>query len=88
MSRKNAFATLSIDAMHTILKEKGVRLLSGPLDESPEVYKNIEEVMAAQTDLVDVLATFEPKIVKMAPEEGSRPKWIKSKKPRGQDRGG
>ena len=88
MSCKNAFATLSIDAMHAILKEKGVRLLSGPLDESPEVYKNIEEVMATQTDLVDILATFEPKIVKMAPEEGARPKWCRSKKPGGRDRRG
>lgn len=65
-----------------------MRLLSGPLDESPEVYKNIEEVMAAQTDLVDVLATFEPKIVKMAPEEGARPKWVRSKKPGCRDRRG
>ena len=65
-----------------------MRLVSGPLDESPEVYKNIEEVMAAQTDLVDVLATFEPKIVKMAPEESVRHKWGKTKKPRGKARVG
>jgi tRNA-splicing ligase RtcB len=31
------------------------------------VYKNIEEVMAAQTDLVEPLAKFSPRIVKMAP---------------------
>ena len=29
-------------------------------------YKSIDEVIAAQTDLVDVVATFQPKIVKMA----------------------
>ena len=38
----------------------------------PMAYKDIEEVMAAQTDLVEILARFEPKIVKMAPA-GERP---------------
>jgi tRNA-splicing ligase RtcB len=32
------------------------------------VYKNIDDVMSAQTDLVDTIARFDPKIVKMAPE--------------------
>jgi len=45
-------------------------LLGGGLDESPQAYKRIEEVMAAQTDLVDVLGTFTPRIVKMANERG------------------
>jgi tRNA-splicing ligase RtcB (3'-phosphate/5'-hydroxy nucleic acid ligase) len=31
------------------------------------VYKDIEEVMAAQADLVETLARFEPRLVKMAP---------------------
>lgn len=30
------------------------------------VYKNIFDVMAAQADLVEILARFDPKIVKMA----------------------
>jgi len=34
-------------------------------------YKDIEEVMAAQRELVVPLATFEPRLVKMAP--GSEP---------------
>jgi tRNA-splicing ligase RtcB len=34
----------------------------------PGVYKDIEAVMAAQTDLVDVLGRFDPKLVKMCPE--------------------
>ncbi len=37
------------------------------LDEVPMVYKDIHQVMAAQTDLVDIVARFDPKIVKMAP---------------------
>jgi tRNA-splicing ligase RtcB len=36
------------------------------------VYKDIEKVMAAQSDLVEPIARFEPKLVKMAPE-GERP---------------
>jgi len=35
-------------------------------------YKNIRQVMAAQTDLVAVLGTFHPRMVKMAPA-GERP---------------
>lgn len=67
MSRKAAFKTLSAARMQEILSEKGITLLSGQLDESPEVYRDIEQVMRAQCDLVDVLARFEPRLVKMAP---------------------
>jgi len=38
----------------------------------PFAYKDIETVMAAQTDLVAVLARFDPKLVKMCPS-GERP---------------
>jgi tRNA-splicing ligase RtcB len=34
-------------------------------------YKNIHEVMAAQTDLVNVVASFHPKVVRMA-DDGSK----------------
>ena len=43
-----------------------MQLLSAGIDENPFVYKPIEEVMAAQQDLVDVVARFDPKIVKMS----------------------
>ncbi|MET7259095.1 hypothetical protein KOM01_030150 [Dyadobacter fermentans] len=36
------------------------------MDEAPMVYKDIHTVMAAQTALVDVLAQFQPRIVRMA----------------------
>ena len=42
-------------------------LLSAGLDEVPMVYKDIDEVMAAQKDLVELLGQFDPKLVKMAP---------------------
>jgi tRNA-splicing ligase RtcB (3'-phosphate/5'-hydroxy nucleic acid ligase) len=35
-------------------------------------YKDINAVMAAQSDLVEIIARFDPKLVKMAPE-GERP---------------
>ena len=41
------------------------------LDEAPMAYKDIETVMASQKDLVDVVAKFTPKMVRMA-EDGSR----------------
>ena len=51
---------------------KGVTLLSAGLDEVPGVYKDIEQVMADQSDLVEKVARFDPKLVKMAPA-GERP---------------
>jgi len=40
--------------------------LSAGLDEVPMAYKDINAVMAAQSDLVEPLARFEPRLVKMA----------------------
>jgi tRNA-splicing ligase RtcB len=54
------------------LDAAGVHLLSAGLDEAPIAYKNIDEVMSAQADLVRTLGKFTPKIVKMAPE-GEKP---------------
>ena len=53
--------------MQPFLDERGVKLISAGFDEVPMVYKNIQEVMAAQTDLVEPLASFDPRLVKMAP---------------------
>lgn len=54
------------------LDEAGITLLSAGLDEVPGVYKDIHTVMSAQEDLVESLARFDPKIVKMA-KAGERP---------------
>ena len=53
--------------MKKLLAERDVTLLSAGLDEVPGVYKDIDAVMAAQTDLVEVLGRFDPKLVKMCP---------------------
>ncbi len=70
MSRTAAINQLDRSAVSAYLKERGVELISGGLDEAPMAYKDIHAVMAAQADLVDVLARFEPRLVKMAPDEG------------------
>jgi tRNA-splicing ligase RtcB len=72
MSRKKAKETFAWSHVRKQLDDRGVTVLSAGLDEVPGVYKNIDEVMAAQSDLVVPVATFQPKIVKMAPA-GERP---------------
>jgi len=72
MSRTKAEATFEWSTVNPVLRERNVRLLSAGLDEVPMVYKDIHQVMAAQTDLVEVLAEFMPRLVKMAPS-GERP---------------
>ncbi len=72
MSRTQAKKTFTWKMAKDWLDREGVTLMSAGLDEVPMVYKNIHEVMAAQHDLVEVLAQFDPKLVKMAPS-GERP---------------
>ena len=67
MSRKAANAKFNWKDVNRFLKQQGVTLISAGLDEVPMAYKDIEEVMAAQSDLVEPLARFDPRIVKMAP---------------------
>ncbi|MCR9289741.1 MAG: RtcB family protein [Bacteroidetes bacterium] len=66
MSRTKAKNSITASELKKILKNEGVDLIGGGLDEAPIAYKNIHEVMKAQNDLVDVLGKFFPKIVRMA----------------------
>jgi tRNA-splicing ligase RtcB len=72
MSRSQAVKTFDWKKVNQFLRQQGVTLISAGLDEVPMVYKNIREVMAAQSDLVTILGQFDPKLVKMAPS-GERP---------------
>lgn len=72
MSRRKARDSYRFRAVQKDLEQKGVRVLSAGADEVPNVYKDIHQVMAAQTDLVEPIARFDPKIVKMC-EDGSPP---------------
>ncbi|MCP4364081.1 MAG: RtcB family protein, partial [Planctomycetes bacterium] len=72
MSRKKAKEIFTWHDARKFLAEKGVTLLTAGLDEVPMAYKDIDTVMAAQSDLVQPIARFDPKLVKMAPA-GERP---------------
>ncbi len=67
MSRAQAVRTFNWKNARPVLESAGVTLLSAGIDEVPMVYKDIHAVMAAQGDLVEILARFDPRIVKMAP---------------------
>jgi len=71
MSRTQAIKTITKNEMQAILKDHGVTLIGAGLDEAPMAYKDINRVMASQEDLVDVVAKFTPKMVRMA-DDGSR----------------
>lgn len=68
-SRKKAKANLDEQEELDKLRQNNVELISGCVDEMPAVYKSIEQVMDAQKDLVEAIARFDPRIVKMCPEE-------------------
>jgi tRNA-splicing ligase RtcB len=77
MSRTQALANITHNALKDELKKHDVKLLGGGLDEAPFAYKDIEAVMQSQSALIDVVGKFTPKIVKMC---GDTPKqWLKKK---------
>jgi tRNA-splicing ligase RtcB len=67
MSRTRAKKELSWQTARELLARRKVSLMSAGLDEVPAVYKDIDAVMSAQADLVEPIASFQPRIVKMAP---------------------
>ena len=68
MSRRQAKKTFRWAHVRGYLRERGVTLLSAGIDENPKVYKDIRRVMSLQRDLVEPIAAFQPRLVKMAPE--------------------
>jgi len=56
MSRNQARRTIGLEAHARAMRGIEARLDEGVLDESPAAYKDIGRVMAAQTDLVEVVA--------------------------------
>ena len=71
MSRTKAIQNITHNEMQSILKDHGVTLIGAGLDEAPMAYKDINLVMESQKELVDVVAKFIPKMVRMA-DDGSR----------------
>lgn len=66
MSRKSARTMVTRDEWQRTLDIHGVSVIGADVDEAPMVYKDIHTVMAAQAELVDVIGTFYPRIVRMA----------------------
>jgi tRNA-splicing ligase RtcB len=69
MSRTKAKQTILPGHVNKVLKQAGVELIGSGLDEAPMAYKDIHQVMEHQKDLVEVLGTFMPKIVRMCGDE-------------------
>ena len=69
MSSKKARAAITKPARDEYLAARGVTLLgSAGLEESPQAYKAIDQVLAAQHELVEVVGVFQPRLVRMAGE--------------------
>lgn len=80
MSRTNAMKSITHHLLRETLEKHGVTLIGGGLDEAPQAYKDIEEVMRSQKQLTDIVGKFIPKIVKM---DGAKAKhWGKRKEDR------
>jgi tRNA-splicing ligase RtcB len=70
MSRQGALNSISKKERDAYLRERGITLLGGGVDESPQAYKDIEQVINAQDDLIEILGKFVPRIVRMSDEPG------------------
>jgi len=66
MSRRKCKENITKSDMKKVLRDNNITLIGADLDEAPQAYKNIDDVMNAQVELVDVIGKFTPKIVKMA----------------------
>jgi tRNA-splicing ligase RtcB (3'-phosphate/5'-hydroxy nucleic acid ligase) len=68
MSRKKAKETTTVSELKKMLSSAGVTLIGGSIEESPLAYKDIEKVMNAQNELIQIEGRFLPKIVRMNKE--------------------
>jgi tRNA-splicing ligase RtcB len=71
MSRTQAIKNITRSDMRQVLNDHNVTLIGAGRDEAPMAYKDINLVMDSQKELIDVVAKFTPKIVRMA-DDGSR----------------
>lgn len=65
MSRTKAKETISPSVVKKHLEQHGIELIGGGIDEAPMAYKDINTVMASQRELIEVIGSFTPKIVRM-----------------------
>ena len=65
MSRKMAKESITGSELNKRLKQNRVTMIGGGVDEAPMTYKNLDEVMLSQRDLVNIEGKFYPQIVRM-----------------------
>ena len=75
MSRTVARNSFTQNSVNKLLETHKVDLIGGGLDEAPLAYKNINEVMGYQDELIDILVTFTPQVVRMAEDDPDRRKY-------------
>ncbi len=68
MSRQQARENMTVSALKKMLSNANVSLIGGSVEENPLAYKDIEKVIAAQTELVTTEGRFLPAIVRMNKE--------------------
>jgi len=69
MSRGEVIKKYKSKDLKQFLEKAGVELIGGGVDESPMAYKDIDSVMFAQKELIEVVGTFMPRIVRMNGEK-------------------
>lgn len=65
LSRKRAKDSYTGSELKKLLKQSKVTLIGGGTEEAPMAYKNLEDVMASQDDLISIEGKFYPQIVRM-----------------------
>ncbi len=65
LSRTKAKSSITGSMMKKLLKQERITLLGGGVDEAPMVYKDLEQVMGNQQQLVKTEGKFYPRIVRM-----------------------
>ncbi|MCD7902090.1 MAG: RtcB family protein [Bacteroides sp.] len=68
MSRQKAKEQFTQSSLKKVLNQAEVTLIGGSVEEMPLAYKNIDRIMQAQEELVEVQGRFMPRIVRMNKE--------------------
>jgi len=68
MSRLEAKESIAPAHLKKTLASAGVTLIGGSVEEAPHAYKDIEKVIEAQAELVEVHGRFMPRVVRMNEE--------------------
>ncbi len=65
LSRAKCKSKFTKSEIEKLLKANDITMIGGGIDEAPQAYKDINTVMANQTELVKTIAKFIPKIARM-----------------------